>query len=117
MSRAKLVDHYINRSREPGFEIDQIRKELAAHQIDEEEIKVIVRLVDNELQSRALRKSSNKKSGELVWFGAVLALVGALITVGTFTGFLPMEDSFLLVYGPFFGGLSMLLAGLAQRKK
>ena len=45
MSRAKLVDHYISRSREPGFEIDQIRKELAAHQIDEEEIKVIVRLV------------------------------------------------------------------------
>ena len=73
--------------------------------------------MDNELQSRALRKSSNKKSGELVWFGAVLTLVGAFITVGMFTGFIPMGDSFLLVYGPFFGGLSMLLAGMAQRKK
>ena len=117
MSRAKLVDYYIRKSYEEGFEIDQIRKELAANNIEEDEIKVIVRLVDNELQNRDLSKSSNKKSSELVGVGAVLTLVGAFITIGTLIGFIPMGDSFLLVYGPFFGGLSILLAGLAQRKK
>ena len=41
MSRAKLVDFYIEKSSEKEFEIDQIRKELEARDIPNEDIKAI----------------------------------------------------------------------------
>jgi len=43
--------------------------------------------------------------------GAVLTFIGVGITLGTYTGLIDMGDSFLIVYGPFFGGISILFAG------
>ena len=117
MSRAKLIDYYIEQSQNPDFQIDQIRKELEPKNIPDEEIRIIVRLVDNEMQKKALTKSSNSKGNEIVIAGAVLTFVGAGITIGTYTGLIDMGNSFLIVYGPFFGGLSLLFTGLAQRKR
>lgn len=111
------MDFYLEKSKEPNFELDQVRKELEKNDIADEEIKIIVKLVDSELQKRALIGSTNSKSNELMIAGAILTIVGAGITIGTYTGFLYMGNSFLIVYGPFFGGLSLLLGGLAQKRK
>lgn len=115
MSRAKLINHYLEKLQEPGFEIDQIRKELNG-KVPEEDIRAIVRVIDSSLQSKAFTKTTNTRASELIIAGAVLTIVGAGITIGTYTGLINMGDSFLIVYGPFFGGLSLLLTGLAQRK-
>lgn len=117
MSRAKMVDYFLEKSKEPNFQIDQVRKELEKNNIPEEEIKVIVRLVDNELQAKELIGSSNNKANELIIGGALLTIIGAGITIGTYTGIIDMGNSFLIVYGPFFGGIGMLLGGWAQRRK
>lgn len=117
MSRAKIVDYYLARAQEPDFEIDQIRKELEPQHISDEEIRIIVRIIDNEIHRKALTKSVSSKGNELVTAGSILTLVGGGITIGTYTGLLDMGDSFLLVYGPFFGGLSLLFTGLTLRKK
>lgn len=116
MSRAKLVDYYIEKSRQEGFEIDQIRKELEGRGIPDEEIRAIIRLVDNQLQNELLTKSDNSKSNELFWAGLVIAIIGAAITIGTYTGVIYMGDSFLFVYGPLFGGLSLMFGGWAKRR-
>jgi len=117
MSRAKLVDYYIEKSKEPDFRISQVRKELEARNIPDEEIKAIVRLVDHSMQMDALTKSSNKRANEFIIAGAILTLVGAGVTIGTYTGLIDMGNSFLIVYGPFFGGLSILLGGVAMKRK
>ena len=116
MSRAKLVDYYVEKSMEEGFEIDQIRKELEDRKIPDEEIKSIVRLVDNHMQNDLLIKSHNSKSNELFWAGLALTIIGAAITIGTYTGAINMGDSFLFVYGPLFGGLSLMFGGWAKKR-
>ena len=92
--------------------MDRIRKELNP----EEEIKAIVRLVDNQIQRELFIKSSKLKSKEILWAGTVLTIIGAGITLGTHTGLIPMGDSFLIVYGPFFAGLSLMAGGLAKNR-
>ena len=56
MSRAGLVDLYIKKSYQTGFEIDVIRKELEPQGVAEEDIRAILRLVDNDMQKRAFQK-------------------------------------------------------------
>ena len=117
MSRAKLVDYYIDKSKEPDFQINQIRKELEAKNIPDEEIKAIVRLVDNYIQMNHITKSSNKRANEFIIGGIFLALFGAVITIGTYTGLINTGNSFVIMYGPFFVGLSFIFGGLAMKRK
>ena len=114
MSQSKLIAYYIEKSNDPNFSIDQIRKELEANNVADEEIRTIVRIVDNSIQRSALTGSANKSFKDLTYMGAFLMVVGAGITIGTFTGIINMGNSFLIVYGPFFGGLSMLITGILK---
>lgn len=75
MSRANIVDHYIGKLSDPHFEIDQIRKELEGKDMPDEEIRVIVQLVDNELQKQLLAKSTGKRSNEFVVVGMITTIV------------------------------------------
>ena len=115
--RAKIIDHYLQQLDNPDFEITQIRSDLERNNFDEDEIRVIVRLVDNELQRRQLTSSRYKNAGELVWVGGILTALGAGYTIATYTGLINMGNSFLLVYGPILGGLSILVAALARKGK
>ncbi len=116
MSRSKLIDYYIEKSQSPDFQIDQIRKELEPNNIPEEDIRAIVKLVDNHILNNAFTKNSKNRSTELIIAGAILALLGVGVTIATYTGLINLGDNFLVVYGPFFGGVSMIFGGLAQRK-
>jgi hypothetical protein len=115
--RTKIVDFYLKKIADKDFEISDVRKDLERNSIDEDEIKVIVKLVDNELQRKLLTETENKRATDLVYVGAVITLIGLFITVGTYTGLIPMGDSFLIVYGPFLGGLSILFMGLARKRR
>lgn len=117
MERKKLIDHYLERTSEKNFEIIQIRRELEAHKIPDEEIRTIVRIVDNEVQRRARVQTQNQLAQTWIWMGLVLASIGAGITIATYTGIIPTGNSFLIVYGPFLPGTSILLAGLAKRRR
>ena len=54
MDRQQRIDHYINRLSEKGFEIYDVRRDLESQNVEEEEIKAILRAVDEELQKRLL---------------------------------------------------------------
>lgn len=115
MSRENIVNYYLEKSKHKDFQINQIRKELEPKRIPDEEIRNIVKIVDNAVQRRELNQSHNTKANEITIAGGILTLLGAGITIGTYTGFIDMGNSFLIVYGPFFGGLSLLITGLARR--
>lgn len=118
MDRAKIVDYYIQKIDENGeeFTILEIRRELEKNNVDEEEIRIIVRLVDNELQRRLIDKSTGDRSKEMIWFGGILTAIGLIFTIGSYTGIIKMGNSFLLAYGPILGGLSILFYGRSRRK-
>ena len=117
MERAKLVDYFLAKIHDKDFEIYQVRQELEKHNIDEDEIKVIVRIVDNAHQRLSLTKAGNSKANELIWIGLVITIVSAGVTIGTYLGIINMGNSFLIAYGPFFGGLGILFTGLAKKKR
>lgn len=116
MERAKIVDYYIDKINDKDFNILNVRQELENNNVDEPEIKVIVRLVDNELQRRLTTKTASNNPKELIWFGGIITVAGLIVTIGTYTGLIEMGNYFLLAYGPILGGLSILFYGLAKRK-
>lgn len=116
MDRAKIVDYYIEKINDKDFNILIVRQELEKNNVDEQEIKIIVRLVDNEMQRRLTTKATNDNSKELVWFGGIIAAAGLIFTIGTYSGIIKMGNHFLLAYGPILGGLSILFYGLGKRK-
>lgn len=116
MNKSKIIEYYLNKLKTPGFEFHHIRQELQTNKVDEEEIRVIVRIIDNELQRQTLTKTVNNYSKELIWVGTIVTLLGAFITIGTYTGIINSGNSYIIAYGPFLGGLSVLFAGLAKRR-
>lgn len=116
MNRAQIVDYFFSKLDDKDFTISQVRQELENKNWDEEEIKVVVQLVDRELQGRLLAKSENSKSSDLVWIGSILTAIGAGITIGTYIGLINMGDHYLITYGPFLGGVSILFSGLAANR-
>lgn len=116
MHRAKIVDYYIEKINDKDFSILGVRQELEKNNLDEQEIKIIVRLVDNELQRRLTTRTTSNNSKELIWFGGIITVAGLIVTIGTYTGLIRMGNYFLLAYGPILSGLSILFYGLGKRK-
>lgn len=116
MDRAKIVDYYLGKLNDKDVSIFDVRQELEKNNIDEQEIKVIVKLVDSELRRKISSKSSGDKTTEIMWFGGVITVAGLILTIGTYTGLIEMGPYFLLAYGPILGGLSILFYGIGQKK-
>jgi len=98
-----------------GF--SEIRKALESKNIEEAQIKAIIRTIDNKVLGEATEKSKNLKAKEIIYLGLFITVVGIFITIATYTGMINMGDSFLLAYGPILGGIAILLTGLAKYQK
>ena len=117
MKSLKWVDHYIEQSTRADFQLSQIRKELKIKNIPEEEIKLIIRFVDDAIQKRDVEKMSNSRARDLIVAGSILLGLDVVITLGTYTGLIPMGNHFLISYGGIFFGGSLISAGYAMKKK
>ncbi len=117
MERARIVDYYLEKVDGKNFDLFDARKEMEKNQVDEQEIKTIIRLLDNELQRRMIYEAQSKQANAIFWVGVVVSSVGAIITIGTFFGIIPMGNSFLIAYGPFLSGLVIMFSGLAKRRR
>lgn len=113
--RAKIVDFYLRRIDDSNFDLSIVRKELESNGIPKEEIRVIIRLIDSEIQRRLQVKETNRYALKMIAVGSILTGLGVVITVFTYTGLLNMGNSFLIAWGPILAGLSIVLTGLAKR--
>lgn len=116
MERAKIVDYYLKKINDKDFDLYDARKEMEKNNLEEDEIKIIIRLIDNQIHRSLAQNSHRDKSREMVGIGVVLTFVGAMITIGTYTGILNTGDSFLIVYGPVVAGISIMVGGVSLRK-
>lgn len=105
MTRAEIIDHYLQKATERNFDISIIRKELEQAGVEDEEIKTIVRIVDNELQRNAIVGERETQLAHLTAVGAVVMIIGAAVTILTYTGVLGDGTSYFFAYGPLLGGL------------
>ena len=117
MTRQEWIDHYLQRLSDKNFEIYQVRRELEQQNVDEVEIKQIVRAVDTELQDRMLKYATRSDGTGFVRMGAILMVIGVLLGIAVFIGVIDRGKFFIFAYGSFFGGLSVLLIGLFKKKR
>jgi hypothetical protein len=76
-------------------------------------------MVDNEVLHRIDSKSKKNIFERLVRVGFVATAVGLILTVGSLAGLFTNGNTFMIVfaYGPLFGGLAMIFAGLRAKSR
>lgn len=117
MTTSELVGYFVDKVQSGEITFDKVRPELVQRGIAENDIKTIVRQVDEELQNQVLSGSSSYN--QLVVVGIAVTLVGIVITVASYTGLFSSTSSYVIViaYGPVLAGIAMIFAGLRRGKR
>jgi hypothetical protein len=119
MTDDELVNDFVSRIEKGQITFDKIRPTLEERGLDEPRIKKIVWSVDDEIQKPLLTKSNSSSLDQVILFGIVLLIIGAGLTLGSLSGLISSGDKYLIViaYGPFIGGLVLIVTGLRRKKK
>ncbi len=115
-NNAELYDRYLVLKQE-GMSFGEIRSRLASEGVADEDIRVIVRLIDNQILRGEVTKSRNRKARELIGVGLVISVVGIFVTVGTYLGYINTGNSYLVAYGPVLGGAAIAAGGWSQHRR
>jgi len=114
MNLFEIEEEYLTKKKE-GHSFSEIRKELKVKGLTDEQVKVVIRSIDNKIIKEEVNKSNRSTRRQIIFMGLVLTLIGLLITIGTYTGFINIGQSFILSYGPIFGGIGLIGVGLNKR--
>lgn len=114
--KEEIINYYFQRFDEKDFEISQVHRDLEKRNVEPEEIKNIVRIVEDEFQRYIKFKGEKAKGNGMVWIGVFLMIVGVGVTLLSNRGLIDLGSRFALFsYGPFLGGLSFIFIGLSKR--
>jgi hypothetical protein len=118
MEQSEIVKQYVARINRGEITFDRVRQELTAQRMSEDEIKSIVRGVDEALQQELVRGGTQSMRDNLFRIGLVLTVAGLLLTVATLAGFIE-PDGFgtFIAYGPLLIGISMIIAAKRSGRK
>jgi hypothetical protein len=115
MTTSELVDYYVVKVHRGEITFDKVRPELVQRGMSENEIKEIVRLVDEELRNRML--SGPNSSKRLIVGGTVVLTIGLIITISAYLGLFSAIRAYIgFGYVPILAGISMIISGLRRRK-
>lgn len=113
----KILEYFLEKLNEKNFDLSDVRKALEKENYPEEEIRSVIKILDNELQRQAFDKVNQSSRINLMGLGLVLVGIGIVVTVGTFTGLIPSGNSFILAYGPILGGISISVSAYLSKKR
>jgi hypothetical protein len=115
MTNLELVDYYVEKVHRGEITFDKVRPELVQRGIAENDIRTIVRQVDEALQNRIL--SGRTSSNRLIVGGIVIFTIGLIITVSAYVGLFSAIRAYIgFGYVPILAGISMIISGLRRRK-
>jgi len=114
MTTSELVDYYVERLHRGEITFDKVRPELVQRGITENDIRTIVRQVDEVLQNRMV--SGQTSSNRLIVGGIVVSTIGIIITISAYAGFFSTIRAYIgFGYVPILAGISMIISGLRRR--
>lgn len=90
---------------EIGF--DRVRMEAKRHGLNERQARLMVRLVDNEVQLRAVTKVKEARGNSYIIVGGIMVLAG-LVSILVFAGSVIV---YLVGYAPFTTGMALIIMG------
>lgn len=112
----ELIEYFLIEKRK-GKAFSEIRGELVEMNINEQDVKTILSLIDEYILNEEMLKSKRQKAKELIYIGAFIFLVGFIFTVSTYVGLINMGDSFILAYGPILAGVGITYTGVRKLKQ
>ena len=101
--------------KQQGESYSVLRKEMEERGLNEEQIKVVIRSIDNKILQGAVSEAKGKWANQIIYIGFFLALIGILITYGTYTNIINTGNYFILSFGPILSGVGLILFGMAKK--
>ena len=119
MTDDELINDFVSRIAKGEITFDKIRPTLEERGFDESRIKKIVWAVDDEIQKSLLTKSASSSVDQVILFGVLLFVTGAVLTISSFAGFFSLGNSYMVIitYGSLIGGLVLIVGGMRRKKK
>ncbi len=102
--------------RKAGKDFSDIRKELKSRGVDAQGIRILFDSIERQLITDKLEKQAKQKNLALQYGGLVFMVLGGLVSLLSFLGIIGIQGSYVIAYGPFFGGASMMAVARSQRK-
>ena len=114
---SELVQFFVDKVQRGEITFDKVRPELMSRGMGEDEIKIVVRRVDEELQNQLL--SGQKSSPQLIVVGIIISAVGVILTIAVHSGFFSSIRSYVALFGyiPIVAGIAMIFVSLKRRNR
>ncbi|MCT4589228.1 MAG: hypothetical protein N4A71_15505 [Carboxylicivirga sp.] len=116
-TKGNAIDYFFEKVDAKEMEFSSVRKQLEMDGFEKEEISIIVKQVDKQLIRATELRAAHALGKNLFYGGLLLALVGIVITIGTYTGLINMGNKFLVAYGPVVTGLIIALSGKVKMNR
>ncbi|MGF1559271.1 MAG: hypothetical protein ACFCUL_09300 [Flavobacteriaceae bacterium] len=116
-NRAETIKNFVNKIATGQMEFSNLRKTLENQGLESNEINIVVGQVDKRVARVSQMKEVNDNGKNLFYGGIILAALGLILTVGTFTGLIDLKGFGILAYGPIAGGLITAMVGKSQRNR
>lgn len=115
-SRAQTIDQSFQSIQSGEIEFSQLRSSLEKAKLAPEEVSLVVRQVDKQIQQAAIYKARRAQGRNIYLGGLIFSLLGLLVSVGTFLGLVGNGQYFIVAYGPLLSGLGIAYYGRNQMR-
>ncbi len=116
-SKGNAIDYFFKKIDSHEMEFSSLRKQLESDGFEKDEINTIVRQVDKQLIRASELRAAHAIGKNLFYGGLFLAIMGVIMSVGTYTGIINIGNRFLIAYGPIAAGLIIALSGKAKMNR
>lgn len=116
-TRAQLIDTYFEKIQNKEIDFSQMRPALQDMGVEDNEIGIIVKQVDKQLQQAAINKASHSTGRNLFYGGLAFAAIGLIITIGTFFNLIDSGSVYIIAYGPVISGSAIAAAGYSKMNR
>lgn len=113
-NRAETIKNFVEKIVSGQMDFSDLRKTLENQGLESDEVNVVVRQVDKRAMRAAQMKEINTNGKNLLYGGLILAILGLILTIGTYTGLIDLEGIGILAYGPIASGLIIAMVGKSQ---
>jgi hypothetical protein len=118
MSNEEFIDYFTKKVESGEMTFDQIRPALMRDGLQENDIKLIVRAVDDNLLNK-LASSDLPLGKRFIVLGIVLIIIGLIVTIASYSGLFRLGSSSIVIiaYGPIIIGIAMIFVVVRRRLK
>lgn len=114
-NRAKTIDYFVTEIMAGNLEFSDVRKKLNAEGVEEEEIRIIARVIDSELRNSAVVNERDNYGKGLFYSGLILSVFGAVLVILALTGSI-LSINTIALFGPLIAGITLTSIGKSQMK-